>query len=83
MWISKDMSQKRQKSWPKDINDFWLMYFDQILTKYDQILIIYVKNQSMHVKNIQERHFLEINKFNVKNNTGFGWGNQLKPIKIN
>ena len=32
---------------------------------------------------IQERHFLEINKSNVKNHTGFGWGNQLKPIKIN
>ena len=24
---------------------------------------------------IQERHFLEIKKSNIKNHTGFGWGN--------
>ena len=34
------------------------MNFDQILTKFDKILIIYVKNQQMHVDNIQGRHFL-------------------------
>ena len=59
------------------------MNIDKILTKYDQILTIYVKNHSIHVNKIQERHFLEIKKSNVKNHTGFGWGNQLKPIKIN
>ena len=59
------------------------MNFDQILTKSEQILLIYVKNHSIHVKKIQERHFLEIKKSNVKNLTGFGWGNQLKPIVIN
>ena len=59
------------------------MNFDQILTKSDQILIIYVKNHTIHVKQIQEHHFLEIKKSNVKNHTGSGWGNQLKSIKIN
>ena len=33
------------------------MNFDQILTKSDQILIIYVKNHQIHVKKIQGRHF--------------------------
>ena len=62
------------------------MICDQILTKSDQILTIYVKNHSIHVENFQERHFLEIKKSNVKNHTGFGWGNQfnqLKSIKTN
>ena len=36
--------------------------FNQIFTKSDQILTIYVKNHSIHVKQIQERHFLEITK---------------------
>ena len=50
---------------------------DQLLTKYD-------KHDHIHVENVQERHFLEIKKSNVKHHTGFGWGNQLnqlKPIK--
>ncbi len=49
-------------------------------------MIIYVKNHSIHVTKIQERNFFEIKKSNVKNHTGFGWGNQsnqLKSIKIN
>ena len=49
------------------------MNFDQILTKSDQILTIYVKNHAIHVENFQERHVLEIKKNNVKNHTGFGW----------
>ena len=57
------------------------MKFDQILTKSDKILTINVKNHSIHVKKIQERHVLEIKKSNVKNHTGFGWENQLKPFK--
>ena len=36
------------------------MNFDEILTKFDQILTIYVKNHQVHVKKIQERHFLKI-----------------------
>ena len=28
----------------------------------------------MHVEKFQERHFLEINKFNAKNHTGLGGG---------
>ena len=39
-----------------------LIHFNQILTKFDQIWIIYVKNHSIHVKKIKERHFLEIKK---------------------
>ena len=35
-----------------------LFNFDQILTKSDQILTIYVKNHQIHVKKIQGRHFL-------------------------
>ena len=58
------------------------MIFDQILTKYDQLFIIYIKKHSIHVKQIQERHFLEIKKSNVNNHTGFRWGKQLKPIDI-
>ena len=38
------------------------MNFDQILTKSDQILTIYVKNHQIHVKQIQECHFLKIKK---------------------
>ena len=38
------------------------MNFDQILTKPDQILTIYVKNRQIHVKQIQECHFLKIKK---------------------
>ena len=37
-----------------------LIKFDQILTKFDQILTIYVKNHQIHVKQIQECHFLKI-----------------------
>ena len=33
------------------------MNFDQIFVKSDNILTIYVKNHSMHVNKIQERHF--------------------------
>ena len=33
-----------------------LMICDQILTKSDQILFIYVKNSQMHVKKVQGRH---------------------------
>ena len=50
------------------------MIFDQILTKSDQILIMYVKNHQIHVKQIQECHFAPQKKSNVKNQTGFGWG---------
>ena len=34
------------------------MNFDQILTKSDQILTIYVKNHQIHVEKIQGGHFL-------------------------
>ena len=49
------------------------MNFDQMLTKSDQMLTMYVKNHEIHVKKIQERHFFEIKQSNVKNHTGFGW----------
>ena len=42
------------------------MNFDQILTKSDQILTIYVKNHSIHVENVQERHFLKIKQSTSK-----------------
>ena len=35
-----------------------LLIFDKILTKSDQILIIYVKNHQIHVEIFQGRHFL-------------------------
>ena len=35
-----------------------LMIFDKILTKFAQILTIYVKNHQIHVENFQGRHFL-------------------------
>ena len=38
------------------------MNVDQILTKSDQILTIYVKKNKMHVEKIQECHFLKIKK---------------------
>ena len=37
------------------------------------MLIKYDENDKIHVENVQERHFLEIKKINVKNHTGFGW----------
>jgi len=40
-------------------------------------------SDKMHIDKKLERHFLEIKNSNVKNHTGFGWGNQLKPILIN
>ena len=33
------------------------MFFYKILTNFDQILIIYIKNHQIHVEKIQERHF--------------------------
>ena len=36
------------------------MIVAQILTKFDQILIMYVKNHEIHVKKFEERHFLQI-----------------------
>ena len=39
-----------------------LMNFDKILTKFVQILIIYVKIHKTHVENFQGRHFLRKNK---------------------
>ena len=62
------------------------MIFDEILTKFEQILTIYVKNHQMHVKKIQGRHFLR-----KKNPAGMpthrtGVDNITKPlilIKIN
>ena len=43
------------------------MNFDQILTKSDKILTIYVKNHQMHVKNIQGCNFLKTQKKNTSN----------------
>ena len=52
------------------------MNFDQILTKFVKIFIIYVKNYQMHVKKKQEYHVLHFFFFliNVKNHPGFGGG---------
>ena len=44
------------------INQGPLVIFDQILTKFVKILIIYVKNHQIHVKKIQGRHFLRKKK---------------------
>ena len=41
------------------------MIFDQILTKLDQIFIIYVKNQLIHVEKFKEMSFSQ----NKQNNT--------------
>ena len=53
------------------------MNFSQILTKSDQILIIFVKNHKMHVENFQGRHFLRKKK-NLREckhiAQGLGWG---------
>ena len=38
------------------------MNFNQILTKSDKILTIYVKNHQIHVNKIQECNFLKIQK---------------------
>ena len=40
----------------------------------DQILIESDKHNQTHVEKIQERHFLETQKYNAKNHTGLGWG---------
>ena len=38
------------------------MIFDQILTKFDQILTVYVKNHKINVEKNQKCHFLKIKK---------------------
>jgi len=53
-----------------------MINFDQILTKYAQMLIISVKNHSIHVKKIQERNCLEIKKNNV-NKSHRIWGGEI------
>ena len=62
------------------------MNSDQILTKSNQILTIYVKNHKIHVEKIQGRHFSE-NKAPAGMPThrtgGDNIKNQLKLIKIN
>ena len=60
------------------LDQIWLILidFDQILTKLDQILTIYVKNHQIYVNKIQECHFLKIKRSDVKNHPGFGcWKN--------
>ena len=47
---------KKSKKFP--FYQLILMNFDKILTKFDQILIIYVKKHKIHVICFQERHFL-------------------------
>ena len=62
------------------------MSFDQILTKSDQLLTIYVKIHEIHVKKIQGRHFLREKKpaGMPTHRTGVdNIKNQLKLIKIN
>ena len=48
------------------------------MTKFDQILIIYVKNQEIHVENFQTCHFLKIKKIQRQKSTriwgGGDWG---------
>ena len=43
-----------------------LMSFNQILTKSDQTLTIYVKNHQIHLENFQECNFLKIKKTTSK-----------------
>ena len=51
------------------------MIFYQILTKFDQIWTIYIKNHQIHVKKFQGRHFpREKSPCGNVNTSHRGWG---------
>ena len=76
LWTKNGMSGSMPKYW------LILMIFEQILIKFDQLLIIYVKNHKIHVGNFQGRHFLR-----KKNPAGMpthrtGVDNIKNPLKL-
>ena len=76
-WIANEQEQVPQK----------LTNFDQILTKSDKVLTIYVKNHPIHVENFQDCHFLKIKKNNAPQDhpklVMISNPYQYKSIKIN